>query len=359
MKIMLTGGGTAGHVMPHLALLEDFRNRGWELVYVGTKGIERELALQAGIRFTTIYSGKLRRYWSWQNFLDVFRLLLGIAQSIWIVGIERPSLVFSKGGFVSVPVALAAYLWRIPVVTHESDLSPGLANRIIGRFARTILYAFPGTAAHLRGKNSELVGIPVRASLSAGEAQRGLNLCSFEADDPRPVVLVMGGSLGAESINTSIRALAPKLCPRYRLIHITGRGKSSGLRVDGYKEFEYVKSELADLIAAAKLVVSRAGANALFELLALEKPMLLIPLERGSRGDQLENAADFAKHGWAEVLRERDLSAATLAAAIDRGHEEGAERIAKMKGFAPKEAAPKILAVLARFAIKELGLDER
>ena len=315
-KLVLTGGGTAGHVMPHIALLPPFAREGWQLFYIGSGGIEQEIMAGTGIPFRTIQAGKLRRYFSWQNFIDIFRVVIGFVQAAGYLAAIRPALVFSKGGFVSVPVCLAARVLRIPVVSHESDLTPGLANRIIGRFARLILYAFPQTGSYLGNTPSRLVGLPVRDSLLRGNAARGRAFCGFPANEQRPVYLVMGGSLGAQKINEALAGILPDLVRDRGVIHITGKGKGIAFEHPWYRAFEYVQDELPDLFAAADYVVSRAGANSIFEFLALQKPMLLIPLEAGSRGDQVHNARSFVENDWAKVLREKDLSGPALQQAM-------------------------------------------
>lgn len=312
--IALTGGGTAGHVMPHLAMLEDFRQAGWRVIYIGSKGIEKELmSQQNGVDFHTISSGKLRRYFSWENFADLFRVFGGTVQSIILMLRKRPKVIFSKGGFVSVPVAVAAWTLRIPVVSHESDLTPGLATKIITRFAARIFYSFPETEKFLPKRKSELVGLPIRADLFSGDRLEGARLCGFSSDMANlPTILVMGGSLGAQKINDCLEKCLPDLVKTFKVVHITGKGKGISFVHPHYKAFEFVKDELKHLFALTDLVIARAGANSIFEFLALQKPMLLIPLESGSRGDQIDNAKNFANQGWAEILAEKDLSKDTL-----------------------------------------------
>ncbi len=314
-RIVLTGGGTAGHVMPHIAMLPHYHRLGWEVHYIGSKGIEKELAARAGLAFSEIKTGKLRRYFSWDNFLDVGRLAYGTVQSLLYLKKLQPDLVFSKGGFVSVPVAAAAWLLRIPVVSHESDLTPGLANRLIKPFCRLIFYAFPETAPYLKGVGAVEAGIPVRQQLFAGSIEEGRKLCGFSAEK-RSTLLFMGGSLGAERINLALEEALPNLVQKFNIIHLSGKGKSLRFTHPSYKGFEYVNEGLEHLLALSDAVVCRAGANSLFELRELAKPMLLIPLEIASRGDQIDNAKSFSKHGWALVLRETDLSAARLEQAV-------------------------------------------
>lgn len=324
--IVLTGGGTAGHVIPHIAMLPYFRKAGWSILYVGSSGIEKDLiGQQVDVNYHQVAAGKLRRYFSWQNFGDFFKVWLGLWQSLFILARTRPSVVFSKGGFVSVPVAIAAWLLRIPVVSHESDLTPGLANRIISRFASLVLYAFPETSRYLGRTPKKWVGIPVRSELFAGDKNSGLDICQFE-DVTKPVVLFMGGSLGAQKLNEAVRKSFSCLTKKFNVIHLTGKGKGLNLERNGsYVAFEYIGEGLEHLLAAADLVVARAGANSLFELLALNKPMLLVPLQVGSRGDQLDNAKSFAKQNWARVLYEAFLDEVSLVKALGELAEEKAE----------------------------------
>jgi len=346
-RLVLTGGGTAGHVMPNLALVSLLRAHGWQIYYIGSAGMEKGLVEAAGIEFHTISVGKLRRYLSLQNLLDIFRLIRGCWQAWRVLGRIRPAVVFSKGGFVSVPVAIAAYERRIPVVTHESDVSPGLANRIIGKVAKKIIYCFPETARYLPS-SAELVGCPIRQELLTGVGARGLEHCGFSAADQRPVILVMGGSQGAESLNQAVASASAALFRKYRVIHLTGRGKSGLPPADGYCRFEFLGAELADVFACVDLVVSRAGANAIFEFLTLKKPMLLIPLVIGSRGDQVLNAASFAKAGWSMVLQESELDAPRLLEAIDVLWQKAPEMIQRQSEYQGLDAVVNTVEVIDR-----------
>lgn len=317
--IILTGGGTAGHITPNLALIPELQKRGWTVHYVGSKaGMEKELAGSLpGVTYHGISSGKLRRYLDPKNLADPFRVLAGTAQALRIVRNLRPLVIFSKGGFVSVPVAYAARLARVPMVLHESDLSPGLANRLAAPAAASVCTTFPETAEKL-GEKARYTGTPIRRALFGGSAEKGLALCGFEPDG-LPALLAMGGSQGAASVNAVLRRILPKLLKSFRVIHIAGRGNvDEALRgTPGYAQFEYVSAELPDLFAAAQLVVSRAGANSIFEFLALAKPMLLIPLPlSASRGDQIENAKSFRKQGFACVLDQEAMTEDSLYGAL-------------------------------------------
>ena len=316
-KVTLTGGGTAGHVMPHLALLPYMREQSWDIQYIGSSGIEKKLIAEAGLPFSCIRSGKLRRYFSIQNIFDVFNVLIGLVQSLVILIKRRPDVVFSKGGYVTVPVVVASWFLRIPVVAHESDYTPGLATKIAAFFAGRILYTFPETEKYLVKNRSKWVGTPIRKELGQGNEAKGLEFLGFDSDEKYPVVLVMGGSQGAQKINQLVVAALPHLTKYLRIVHLTGKGKKSELHVPGYVAFEYLGNQLADVLAATDYVVARAGANSIFEFLFLNKPMLLIPLEEGNRGDQVLNAKSFESKGWARIFRETAAKPEWLISAID------------------------------------------
>ena len=316
-RLVLTGGGTAGHVIGHIALLDLFRKHSWDLLYIGSSGIEKKLIEIEGVEFKSIKVGKLRRYFSFENFIDVFKIIFGTVQSIFYLIKFQPAAVFSKGGFVSVPVAVAAWLLKIPILTHESDYSPGLATKIIQHIAHTVFYSFPETEKYLDSEKAIFSGSPVRLDLHKGNRIKGLELCEFPLAPNKPILLVMGGSLGAVKVNSVLNEALPVLVESYFVIHLTGSGKKIDFTHENYRGFSFLNSELRDVLACADLVVSRAGANAIFELLALAKPMLLIPLEAGSRGDQPLNASSFEKENWAMVIREKSLNPETLVAKID------------------------------------------
>lgn len=323
--IVFTGGGTAGHVMPNLALAPQLRARGWTLHYIGSAtGPEKGLAEGAGIPFHAVATGKLRRYFSWRNFTDPARVVGGAFQALSLLGKLKPDVVFSKGGFVAVPVVYAARLRGIPVVLHESDLTPGLANRLCLPLCRRVCVSFPETLEHLpassRAKGA-LTGSPIRPGLFSGDRAAGLRYLGFTGD--KPVLLVMGGSLGAKAVNEALRANLSWILESHQVVHLCGKGWLSTdpahAQAAGYRQFEFLGAELPDVLAAADLVVSRAGANSLFELLALRKPMLLIPLPgRASRGDQILNAESFALRGLAHVQLQDTLTADSLRSALQQ-----------------------------------------
>ncbi|MBN1777350.1 MAG: undecaprenyldiphospho-muramoylpentapeptide beta-N-acetylglucosaminyltransferase [Clostridiales bacterium] len=317
-RIVLTGGGTAGHVSPHLGLIPRLQAAGYELHYIGRQpGIEYDIIHAVdGVAYHPISCGKLRRYFSPENFTDVFRVLRGIWQSYRTIRSIKPDVCFSKGGFVSIPVVIAARMNRVPTVCHESDMTPGLANRIAAHFADCVATTFPECAACL-GDKGVLTGTPLRCDLFEGSRERGLRLAGF--DGRKPVLLVTGGSQGAQAINRCLRQSLGRLLPAMDVLHLCGKGNlDAGLNTQkGYRQFEYLQEPWPDALAAADIVLSRAGANTLSELLAIKKPMLLIPYPlSASRGDQIKNAASFEKQGFAQVLKQEALTPETLSKAL-------------------------------------------
>ncbi len=319
-KIVLTGGGTAGHVTPNIALLPSLREAGYEIHYIGSyDGIEKKLIEDYKISYYGISTGKFRRYFALKNFTDPLRVIKGYSEARKILKQIRPDIVFSKGGFVSVPVVRAAHSLGIPCIIHESDMTPGLANKLCIPVANKVCCNFPETLKMLPEDKAVLTGSPIRAELRQGNRIAALELCGFTAN--KPVIMVIGGSLGAASINKVVREALPKLLEDFQIIHICGKEKVDNLllNVPGYKQFEYVKAELKDLFALADVVLSRAGANAICELLALKKPNVLIPLSaKSSRGDQILNAHSFESQGFSLVIDEDDLIDSVL---VEKIHE--------------------------------------
>lgn len=309
-RIVLTGGGSAGHVTVNAALIPKLLERNWDIHYIGSyEGIERKIMSSfPEVEYHGIATGKLRRYADWNNVKDPFKVLKGCGQAYALLRRIGPRIIFSKGGFVSVPVVAAGWMRRVPAVIHESDMTPGLANRIATPFATRICATFPETLQHIRSDKAEYVGAIVREELRLGDAAKGRLHCGFPAG--KKVLLVMGGSLGAKSINQAIRSHLPSLLDAFRIVHICGAGQvDDSLQLPGYKQFEFVHDELPHLMAMSDIVISRAGSNAIFEFLSLRKPMLLVPLPKGSsRGDQILNARSFADRGFAEVLDDADVS---------------------------------------------------
>ena len=313
-KIVLTGGGTAGHVTPNIALIPGLKRMGYEIRYIGSyDGIEKKLIEDIGIPYTGISSGKLRRYMSAKNFTDPFRVLKGYSEAKSFMKSYRPDVVFSKGGFVSVPEVLAAKKYKIPVIIHESDMTPGLANKLSIPSATKVCHNFPETAEYLPKGKAVLTGSPIRAELLKGDSEKGLAMCGFKND--KPVIMVIGGSLGAVAVNNAVREALPELLKSFHIVHLCGKGKmdSSLENTEGYKQFEYIKDELKDLFAMSDIIISRAGANAICEISALKKPSILIPLSaNASRGDQILNANSFKKQGFSEVIEEENLTTKLL-----------------------------------------------
>ncbi len=332
-KIIMTGGGTAGHVTPNIALFPALKEEGYEISYIGSyNGIEKELIKKQGIEYFGISSGKLRRYFDVKNFTDPFRVMKGYSEAKKILKHTKPDVVFSKGGFVTVPVVYAAKKLHIPVIIHESDLTPGLANKLAIPNATYVCHNFPETANHLPEEKSRLTGCPIRKELFEGDRDKGLNFLGF--DGKKPVLMIIGGSTGAKVINETVRDSLDILTQRFDIVHLCGKDKldTNYNDVEGYKQFEYISDELSDIFAASDVVISRAGANAICELLALCKPHLLIPLSaNASRGDQILNAKSFKKQGFSEVLEEENMTKDTLCENLTKVYDNRELYINKMK----------------------------
>ena len=333
-KIILTGGGTAGHVTPNIALIPELKKRGYEIHYIGSKtGIEKQLIEEdKSIKYYGISSGKLRRYFDVKNFTDPFRVLKGFQEAKAIIKDIKPDVVFSKGGFVTVPVVIAADKCKVPCIIHESDMTPGLANKICIPHAVKVCTNFPEAANGIGHDKAVVTGTPIRKEMFSGNKIAGLDFLGFTAN--KPVLMVVGGSLGAAAINVLIRDALPDLLTKYQVVHLCGKGKvdESLKDVEGYRQFEYIKKEMADLMAAADLIVSRAGANAICEILALNKPNLLIPLPAASsRGDQELNAESFERQGFSRVTKEEELTTSRLIEEIDALYAERDTYIQKMR----------------------------
>ncbi len=317
-KIILTGGGTAGHVTPNIALLPGLREQDYEISYIGSyTGIEKELIEKENVPYYPISSGKLRRYLDLKNLSDPARVVKGYMQSRRLMHRIKPNIVFSKGGYVSVPVVLAARHCRIPVIIHESDITPGLANKLAFSSATRICCNFPETLPYLPEGKGIVTGSPIRRELFDGSPEKAYAYTGLTPD--KPVILIIGGSLGSQVINEAVRRLLPELLQSYQIIHLCGKGNLDPTlhQTEGYVQYEYISDELPDLFAVSDLVISRAGANAICELQALAKPNILIPLSKAaSRGDQILNANSFKKQGFSYVIEEEDLNDETLLAGI-------------------------------------------
>lgn len=339
-KIVLTGGGTAGHVTPNIALLPKLQDLGYEIYYMGSyDGIEKKLIGDFEIPYYGISTGKFRRYFDPKNFTDPFRVVKGYSEAKKYLKEIRPDIIFSKGGFVSVPVVRAGAALDIPCIIHESDMTPGLANKLCIPAADKICCNFPETLSMLPEGKAVLTGSPIRRELASGNRITALNMCGFSAN--KPVIMVIGGSSGAASVNKAVRQALPKLLEDFQVVHICGREKVDNLllNVHGYKQFEYLKSELKDIFAMADVVISRAGANAICELLALHKPNILIPLPASSsRGDQILNAKSFESQGFSIVIDEDYLTENLLVEKVQELYCSRQSYIDNMKQSQQKEA---------------------
>ncbi|MEK4699890.1 undecaprenyldiphospho-muramoylpentapeptide beta-N-acetylglucosaminyltransferase [Solibacillus sp. FSL R7-0668] len=352
-SIILTGGGTAGHVSLNEAIIPSLIEANYDVHYIGSQdGIEKELIGNAfpELPYHSIASGKLRRYFSMQNFTDPFKVLMGIGQAFSIIKKVKPSVIFSKGGFVSVPVVIAAKLANIPVVVHESDVTPGLANKIALPFASHIFTVFKETVKHLPNDKATCTGSIIRQQLFEGNRERGLAYCGFTAD--KKVLLIMGGSLGSVVINEAVRENLTQLRERYQIIHLCGKGNvnPSLEGLEGYRQFEYVTDELPNLLYAADFIVSRAGSNSIFEFLALHKPMLLIPLSAAkSRGDQILNARLFKQQGFAHVLDEDTMTNASFYKAVALLAANADEMIDKMLDVEQPKTPAEMVSLITQY----------
>lgn len=346
--IVLTGGGTAGHVTPNIALIPYLEKEGFKINYIGTiNGMEKELISKLNIPYDGIPSGKLRRYLDIKNLTDMFRVVKGINEASGLLKKIKPDLVFSKGGFVSVPVVIAAKMNKIPVVIHESDISTGLANRIAIPFAEVVCAAFPEALANIPKKKAVLTGTPIRRQLFNGRVDKGFALTDF--NDILPIVLFMGGSQGSVKINSTLRNALPGLLNNYQIIHICGKNNIDETLTDtiGYKQFEYITDELPHLFAISNMFVSRAGANSIYEFLTLKKPNLLIPLSKSaSRGDQILNAESFERQGFSKVLPEEELSTATLSESINDLYSDRDKYITAMNESALSDGVAEVMNVI-------------
>ncbi len=347
-KIVLTGGGTLGHVTPHLSLIPHLLKAGYDVHYIGTeKGMEADkIRTVQGVTYHAVQSGKLRRYFSWQNFIDPFKVIAGAFQSAALMGKIKPDVVFSKGGFVAVPVVFGAWLHRVPVVCHESDLTPGLANKLCTPFAKKVATTFPECAEAL-GPKAEMTGTPLRPELFKGSRAKGLSLLKF--DGSKPILMMMGGSSGAQAVNKTLREALPRLTEKFDVAHICGKGNldESLQGTPGYTQVEFLDADLPDALACADLVLSRAGSNALCEFQALCKPLLLVPYPKGaSRGDQILNAQSLKKRGLAHVLMQEDMTADTLVSSLEAVWADKDRLISALKAAPPADGTRRVLEMI-------------
>lgn len=348
-RIVFTGGGTAGHVTPNIALIAKLKELDYDIHYIGSySGIEKDLIEKLKIPYYGISSGKLRRYLDIKNFSDPFKVLKGYREAKKLLKKLDPDVVFSKGGFVAVPVVIAAKKRKIPAIIHESDMTPGLANRLCIPSAAKVCANFPETLNYLPKEKAVLTGTPIRKELFAGNKLKGLDFCKLSAN--LPVILVIGGSTGALKVNEAVRNLLPTLLKKYQVVHLCGKGKTDAAYqgMEGYVQFEYISSELSDLFAAADIVISRAGANAICELLALKKPNILIPLSAAaSRGDQILNAESFERQGFSYVIKEESLTNETLLQGVTQVFENQKTYVEAMSKSTQNDATEKIVALIS------------
>lgn len=345
VKVVLTGGGSAGHVIPNIALIPELQKAGCSVSYIAShQGVESDLLQPTGIPIFRISTGKLRRYFSPQNIGDVFRACAGLPDAFAVLGKLKPHVVFSKGGFVSLPVVIAAWMRRIPIIIHESDVSLGLANRISTRFAHTICVTHEETKSQIRNsKNVVVTGLPLRRQIFCGDKKKGLELCGFDSE--KPVLLVIGGGLGSRRLNETTEQSLSELLGKFQIAHITGKGKSLPHNLPGYHQFEFI-SEIEHLYACADIIISRAGATSVAEIVALKKRNILIPLPAvASRGDQLETASLYERQGLSSVIREEELSPRRLAEVIEQ-MESNSERHLHPHTFTPQSSAAQIVRVI-------------
>lgn len=351
-KIVMTGGGTAGHVTPNIALFPALSAEGYEIHYIGSfDGIEKKLIEDFDVPYYGISTGKFRRYFDPKNFSDPFRVMKGFFEARKILKHIKPDVVFSKGGFVSVPVVRAAASLKIPCIIHESDMTPGLANKLCIPVSRKICCNFPETFDMLPPEKAVLTGSPIREELSTGNKEAGLAFCGFNHE--KPVIMVMGGSQGAAAVNQAIRDALPKLLEKYQVVHLCGKDKMDNLllTVPGYKQFEYIKEEMKDLLAMADLVISRSGANAISEILALRKPNILIPLPSG-RGDQLLNADSYEAQGFSIVINEDDLTTKVLLQKVEELWQNKETYVKTMSESKQRDAIGQIMGLIEENRLK-------
>lgn len=353
-RIILTGGGSAGHVTPNLALIPELLKDGWEVHYIGTiDGIERSLIKDSKVIYHPIKAGKLRRYFNVKNITDPFRVLYGIMQAGSLVKKIKPDIIFSKGGFVSVPVVIGGWFNRVPVIIHESDITPGLANKLAAPFATRICVNFSDAGKGFSSKKIAYTGTPIRKEILSGNINRGLALCRF--DTQKPVIMVMGGSLGSRNLNKLVREALPVLLKDFQVVHVCGKGNLDksleGLK--GYKQFEYISEEQPHIFKIAKLVISRAGANSIFEFLLLKLPSILVPLSsKSSRGDQILNAKAFNKSGYSKMLMEEDLTSDVLSEQITSMYKERGTYLENMEKTNIPNGTAEIMKLIKKYGTK-------
>ncbi len=353
--IVFTGGGSAGHVTPNVALIPTFQKKGWKVSYIGSPhGLEKSIIEPLGVSYYTVYSGKFRRYFSLKNIADLFWIFYGILQAFFLIKRLKPSIVFSKGGYVAFPVVTASWLNRVPVISHESDLSPGLANRLAFPFLTRLCVTFPETQRYFKKSNKIMItGTPIREALFQGKSDKGKALCGFP-DNHKPILLVLGGGLGSVVLNETIYTALSHLLIFYNIIHVCGKGKKSDVRIEtpGYIQFEFLYDTLPDILAYSDVILSRAGLNTIYELVSLRKTHLLVPLpSSSSRGDQILNAHFFLKKRCSRVIDERNLNTENLLYELNALYKERDRYIEEMKKWDFQKAAESIVKIIEEHII--------
>lgn len=347
-KIIMTGGGTAGHVTPNLALVPKLKGNNFEIKYIGSQdGIEKNIVEKNNIPYYGISSGKLRRYFDLKNFTDPFKVLKGVFDASRILSKEKPDVIFSKGGFVAVPVVIAAHLKKIPIVAHESDMTPGLANKLSAPFCDKLCVTFRESLKYIKDNKGILTGSPIREEILKGDKTKGKKICRFK--DDHEILFIMGGSIGSKVINDLIRNNIDLLLKEFNIIHICGKGNldSNLINKSGYKQFEYINEELPHLMACADYIISRAGANSIFEFLTLKKPTLLIPLsKKASRGDQILNAKSFKNEGYSLMIEEEELNDKSFLSKINELKQEKNRLVKNMENSKIKNGVDNIVKIL-------------
>lgn len=339
-KIVFTGGGTAGHVMPNLAIINDLQNKA-KIYYIGSNGLEKDIIKKNKIEYHEITSTKLKRNLSFSNLLIPFKLIKAIKQSKKILKKIKPDAIFSKGGYVALPVVFAGKSLKIPIICHESDMTLGLANKLCKNKCKYICTSFEKTSLGL--KNGVYTGSPLRKELFNGKKENAKKL--FKNYKPRPTILIIGGSLGSKIINENIIKILPKLMD-YNIIHLVGKNNLTNVKFDNYIQLEF-HSNIEDLFSLSDLVISRAGSNSINEILALNKPNILIPLsKKASRGDQILNANYFKEKGYSKVILEENLNETTLLNSIKEILKNKEKYIKNMRNSSSKLANEKIIELL-------------
>ena len=354
--IFMAGDGTAGHINPNLALVEPLQKAGYRVEYLGQKNeMEYPLVTAAGLLFHEVASGRLHRSLNPDTLLTPFRIIKGVWQAIRAIRKEKPALIFCKGGFACVPVAIAGKLTGTKVILHESDLTPGLANKLCAPFASKICVTFEQTLQHLPKEKTVFTGTPIRASLKNGSREKGFELTGLDPAG-KPVLMVVGGSQGAGALNDVVSDNLEALLADYQIVHLYG-GEISGYvpkEAAGYFALGYAKDEMADLFAMTDLVLSRAGANAINEFLLLQLPSILVPLPLTvSRGDQILNAQHFEEKGFSYVLPQEKLDLQSLQEALKHVQEHREEYLSAMGASTAKNGTAAVVKVILETIIKK------